>query len=92
MTIRLPARACPRCAQVLDALDGHSAAPRPGDVTLCAYCGAVLVFAEGMALRLMTPAEFRAACAADHQFVHAVCAAHVAGQSLKAAQLLQSRN
>lgn len=62
-TSRPAARSCPACARVLDAATGVSLdpadrapAPSPGDVTCCAYCGTILVYAaEGF--RLATSAD-----------------------------------
>jgi predicted amidophosphoribosyltransferase len=47
---------CPCCGAKLDAATGGRLAPRPGDVTICAYCAAPLVFTEG-GLRAPTDAE-----------------------------------
>lgn len=67
--MRLPACPCPLCKATLDAATwipdgGPPATPAAGDVTVCGYCGALLVF-EADPLRLRTPtfaemAEFSA--------------------------------
>ncbi len=50
-----PSRTCPNCgdalncAQEADALPSRP--PQPGDITICAYCAAVLIFTD-TALRL----------------------------------------
>ncbi len=45
-THRVPTGICPiaGCHRQLDAASGGSAAPAPGDVTICAYCKNWLVF------------------------------------------------
>ncbi len=53
-----PSSPCPNCGKVLDKatsanLDGHK--PRPGDVSVCWKCKAILVFNND--LILMNPAE-----------------------------------
>ncbi len=51
---RLPhAPTCPKCGKELDgytALDPGTA-PKPGDVSLCFYCGALLKFTETLQFR-----------------------------------------
>ena len=42
----VPASPCPTCGKILD---GHAiikgeGTPAPGDATVCAYCGAILIF------------------------------------------------
>lgn len=60
---RLPACPCPLCKATLDAASwipdgGPPATPAPGDVTVCAYCGVLLLFdGEPLALRTPTFAE-----------------------------------
>ena len=51
---------CPACRRVLDqasAPDGQPSAPRPGDLTLCGYCGVTLVFTRSLRHRLATQKE-----------------------------------
>lgn len=50
---------CPSCAKVMDAVSGvdHDEAPRPGDVSLCFDCGAVLIFTDTLGLRKPDPME-----------------------------------
>jgi len=50
---------CPHCGHKLDAMTGLTdPTPRDGDVPVCAYCLATLLF-EGGRLRLPTAEEFR---------------------------------
>lgn len=39
---------CPECRSTLDGATGvdHDERPKPGDVSLCLYCGTILVFEE----------------------------------------------
>jgi hypothetical protein len=61
---QLAPRWCPSCARRLDAVTsatfgkkpGRAPVPKPGDVTICGYCSAVLV---------MTPDNFRVATQAE---------------------------
>ena len=50
---------CPQCLGLFTQAAGVDTdhPPRPGDVTLCCYCLAYLVFDEGPTLRAMTAAE-----------------------------------
>lgn len=57
--VRDQRRRCPNCRTVVDgatAVDGSEAFPSPGDVTVCVYCAAVLIF-TATGLRLPTFAE-----------------------------------
>lgn len=60
LTLHPPAR-CPGCGYKLDACTpapGTPAVPPgPGDVTICARCGQILVFGTGMTPRLPLPGE-----------------------------------
>jgi hypothetical protein len=56
--VRVPAAECPVCGATLDGaaqVDG-AGTPEPGDVTVCAYCGAPLRFTDA-GLELLTDAE-----------------------------------
>lgn len=49
---------CPQCGEEIDAqasLEGP--APRPGDVSVCAYCAVAMVFTEDSRLRIITLEE-----------------------------------
>jgi len=64
---QLPSRAaCPSCGLLIDAFTGHSERPpEAGDLSICAYCGAGLVYTQpgqdapagALGLRLMSRAE-----------------------------------
>lgn len=59
MTVH-PVFACPVCRAPLgasDAVTDPTAAPEPEDLTLCADCGAVLVFISTTTVRVATQAE-----------------------------------
>lgn len=43
---------CPDCLQKLDGASGHMGrAPEPGDFSVCAFCGCILRYEDGLALR-----------------------------------------
>lgn len=55
---------CPKCKAVLDGSTSSAdntieRGPEPEDVTVCFYCGALLVFTKEMTLREMKVTEFR---------------------------------
>ena len=47
---KVTASPCYKCGKMLDACTGPSS-PKPGDHTICAYCGAHQVFGEDLILR-----------------------------------------
>ena len=51
VTTRQPASDCPVCRKKLDAASGEGK-PRPGDMTVCAYCAELAVFGEDLELRV----------------------------------------
>jgi hypothetical protein len=55
----VPRSACPDCGAVSNrpASYAANARPEPGDPTLCFACGALVVFADDLRLRLPTGAE-----------------------------------
>jgi hypothetical protein len=67
------ATSCPSCGHNLDAAAGVTAdrAPEPGDVTICAYCGAGLVFGLGGRLYAMSEADARAVAERSPTFARA---------------------
>ena len=53
MTVRLPPCLCPVCESKLDAAtatDGDDVLPKSGDITVCFYCAAVLVFTDDLGI------------------------------------------
>lgn len=49
---RVPLQQCPWCAARLDAVSGPDGLmPRPGDLTICLYCGGVSEFTENLELQ-----------------------------------------
>jgi hypothetical protein len=59
---RVPPSRCPDCDRVQDAAGdvyGHGEAPKPGDVTVCLDCAAVLQFGPRMELVRVTRREYR---------------------------------
>ena len=58
-THRMPATVCPECDAKLDAAAGYNddARPEPGDVTVCAWCTAILCFNQDLTLRATSIAE-----------------------------------
>lgn len=55
-TQRTPVNRCPRCNEKLDAASAltEDAVPKPGDISMCMYCQAFLVFKSDLTLRLST--------------------------------------
>lgn len=54
----MPKDVCPRCGSRLDcASHPADAQPGPGDMSVCLYCGAALVFLEDLRTRLATQEE-----------------------------------
>lgn len=63
-SVRVPDAACPMCHKVLDAAVSvtlEKIQPRPGDISVCAYCHCVNVFEEGGTLRPATLEEAKEA-------------------------------
>jgi len=75
---RVREQRCPSCATPLDGATsvGHGHRPNAGDVTVCIYCGAILIFTARGGLRPPTPDE-RAELAADPTVQRAVKAVAV---------------
>jgi hypothetical protein len=52
---------CPQCGKKLGAatnIDGKAHSPRPGDLSVCAYCGLMLTFNEDGRCRELLRQEF----------------------------------
>jgi len=56
LTQRTPVNRCPRCNEKLDAASAltEDVAVEPGDISMCMYCQAFLVFKDDLTLRLST--------------------------------------
>lgn len=57
----VPLSKCPLCGYEMDCatcVDIPEHTPRPEDVTICIKCGEVLVFTEGLGLRIPTKEEY----------------------------------
>src|SRR5262245_40050821 len=61
---RVPSSSCPRCGCEMDGALGSKpnsdAPPRAGSLAVCIDCGAPLVFAEDLSLRLLSDQEILA--------------------------------
>ena len=54
MSASTPECVCPYCAHKIDAascLFDEPAVPKPGGISVCFYCGAAVVFTDGLMLR-----------------------------------------
>lgn len=52
---------CPRCKAKHDAITAlyeENVVPKPGDATICLYCGGVNIFTAGLTLRIPAQDEF----------------------------------
>jgi hypothetical protein len=56
---RTPGSPCVACSRILDCSCevGGASTPSPGDVSLCAYCGAINIFTETLTCRPASVAE-----------------------------------
>jgi len=59
VTADIPETICPQCSLSIGAVVGigGSRPPRPGNFAVCHNCGAILRFAEGLALELVDPSK-----------------------------------
>jgi hypothetical protein len=58
---RMPPSRCLNCRKVCDAATGINAKkPKPGDITICLYCGHVMAFDNHRRLRPLTDDEMHA--------------------------------
>ena len=57
----IPTSMCPICGYVMDAATvadgGPPVVPKDGDMSVCLKCGTILIFVDGIHLRLATPDE-----------------------------------
>jgi len=59
--IRMPARLCPECGYLTDAVSPiGEGKPEAGDLSLCLNCGAPALFTRELKLRELTLEEFKA--------------------------------
>lgn len=60
INIEVPPSPCANCNELNDrASTFYDATPNPGDFSLCAYCGHLMVFADDLTLRNPTDAEMQ---------------------------------
>jgi hypothetical protein len=57
----IPQSPCLSCGKPLDGATcvGRDAAPDPGDITICIYCGHIMVFDDNLKLRELSDEEVR---------------------------------
>jgi hypothetical protein len=56
---RMPESVCVKCKVQLDSATGFgNARPKPGDITICLYCGHILEVGDNMELRSLSPQKF----------------------------------
>lgn len=80
--VQLPAQQCPSCGTWMDGASrmvpagSGPTAPEPDDLTVCIYCGTVLVFGPSLCVRAATldelvdrPQEHRDAISAIQRFI-----------------------
>jgi hypothetical protein len=56
----VPESTCPECGKKLDAATDptdETNRPKPGDISVCVYCGSLFAFDFDMRLRAVTPEE-----------------------------------
>ena len=52
--IKIPVQGCPNCGHIADRASGLSGeSPSEGDVSICLYCGAFLMFTSDLYQRMM---------------------------------------
>jgi hypothetical protein len=59
-SIELPPSNCIGCGKLVDAatpVDIKTVTPAPGDITICFYCGHIMVYADDLSLRNPTDVE-----------------------------------
>jgi hypothetical protein len=55
-----PESICASCGTKLDGASGLSARPKPGDISICLYCGHIQAFGWDLKLRDLTDEEMHA--------------------------------
>jgi hypothetical protein len=58
---RMPATHCLNCERLVDGASGvdTKGKPRPGNITVCIYCGHLMAFARDLSMRELTGEEMR---------------------------------
>ena len=72
---KTPRVGCPVCLNPLDCATetpGPKGAPEPGDLSLCLFCAALLVYDPDMSLRKITMAEWNALTPQGREYVSRV--------------------
>lgn len=62
-SVRVPKNNCLNCGYLMDTLSPcfeHNITPKPGDVSICLRCGAVMKISDNLTPRGMTEAEINA--------------------------------
>ena len=77
LTHDVPEMKCPLCEHALDRAtmdprNPDALPPQPGDVSVCLYCAAFLVFTETLHMRSMSEAEFNKLSAEQQRYLNAV--------------------
>lgn len=68
LTTRVLLSPCPYCGAPNDAATSlESGTPNPGDVSICLFCTSILVFADDLRQRVMTPQEWDELDEADRE-------------------------
>jgi hypothetical protein len=59
MTTRVPKATCPNCKEQLNSASSLETeeGPSPGDMTMCLYCGHLMIFAPDFSFRALTQDE-----------------------------------
>ena len=56
-SVRVEEQNCPHCGHPIDMHSSKDAEPKPGDLSICFYCGEFILFSEHMSL-LKCPQEY----------------------------------
>jgi hypothetical protein len=60
--IRVPKCNCPKCGHNLDAateMTPHGGGVQPGNLGVCAYCGAMLIYTDNLLPEILTEEQFK---------------------------------
>jgi len=65
----VPEHRCPKCQELLEVVSSFAGErPSPGAISICAYCGQVLIITEGLGSRKATPEEIEEQRACNPEF------------------------